>query len=179
VTDAREERLDRIFPGRAPTGWWKLAHGKGSVEKMTYRELSSDEVELVLEKERVVRISFSADGDSYVVPVFFAWHEGALCGLTTPGRKTGMGERNPVVGFQVDSTVTTGPWEWASVVGQGMFEQVPDPMESGLFAAKLWARMGDAPDWAGAMLRARFDELGVYPWRIIPATMLGRAHGRE
>lgn len=179
VADAREERLDRVFPDRAPTGWWKLARAHGSVVKMTYRELSSDEVELVLEKERVVRISFSADGDSYVVPVFFAWHEGALCGLTTPGRKTRMGERNPVVGFQVDSTVTTGPWEWASVVGQGMFEQVPDPMESGLFAAKLWARMGDAPDWAGAMLRARFDELGIYPWRIIPATMLGRAHGRE
>jgi len=146
---------------------------------MAYWGLDAEEVDLVLEKERIVRIAFSADGEAYVAPVFFVWHAGALCGLTTPGRKTKMAARNPVVGFQVDSTVTTGPWEWASVSGQGVFEEVADPLEYGLFAAKLYGRMADAPGWAGQMLQARFDELGMYAWRIVPGVMAGRAHGRE
>ncbi len=146
---------------------------------MGFRELTAREVELVLEKERIVRIAFSAGGEQFVVPVFYVWYEGALCGLTTPGRKTTMAAENPNVAFQVDSTVTTGPWEWASVAGEGTFEHVEDPWEYGAFAATLQARLGDAPAWAVGMLQARFEELGTYAWRIVPRDLHGRAHGPE
>jgi nitroimidazol reductase NimA-like FMN-containing flavoprotein (pyridoxamine 5'-phosphate oxidase superfamily) len=146
---------------------------------MGFRELTTEEIDLVLEKERIIRIAFAADGEQFVVPVFYTWHEGALCGLTTPGRKTAMAARNEAVGFQIDSTVMTGPWEWASVVGQGTFEQVADPKEFGPFAATLQAKLADAPPWAGKMLQERFDELGIYAWRIRPSVMYGRAHGPD
>jgi len=146
---------------------------------MGFRNLSAEEIDLVLDKERIVRIAFAADGEQFVVPVFYAWYSDTLCGLTTPGRKTAMAARNADVGFQVDSTVMTGPWEWASVVGQGRFEQVTDPGEYGPFAAVLQGKLVDAPRWAATMLQARFEELGVYAWRIRPANLHGRAHGPE
>lgn len=146
---------------------------------MGFRDLTAEEVELVLAKERIVRIAFAAGGEQFVVPVFYVWYEGALCGLTTPGRKTTMAAANPKVAFQVDSTVATGPWEWASVAGQGTFENVADPWEYGGFAATLQARLGDAPVWAIAMLQRRFEELGTYAWRIVPQGLHGRALGPE
>lgn len=146
---------------------------------MGFRELTAEELDLVLAKERVVRIAFSAGGEQFVVPVFYVWYEGALCGLTTPGRKTAMAAANPNVAFQVDSTVVTGPWEWASVAGQGVFEHVEDPWEYGGFAATLQARLADAPAWAAGMLESRFAELGTYAWRIVPRDLHGRALGPE
>src|SRR5690349_10251358 len=74
------------------------------VPGMGFQDLTREEIELVLDKERVIRIAFSANGESFVVPVFYVWHEGALCGLTTPGRKTRLGEANAEVAFQIDST---------------------------------------------------------------------------
>ncbi len=144
---------------------------------MGFQDLTPGEVELVLVKERVVRIAFSAGGEQFLVPVFYTWFEGALCGLTTPGRKTRLGEANPDVAFQVDSTYVTGPWEWASVSGQGVFARVADPAEFGPFAARLRASLADSPEWAATMLQERFSKLGLYAWRITPSALSGRAHG--
>jgi nitroimidazol reductase NimA-like FMN-containing flavoprotein (pyridoxamine 5'-phosphate oxidase superfamily) len=146
---------------------------------MGFQDLSLDEINLVLSKERVIRIAFSASGEQFLVPVFYVQHKGALCGLTTPGRKTRLAEANPVVSFQVDSTFVTGPWEWASVSGTGAFTRVPDPAEFGPFAAKLQANLSDAPKWAADMLQDRFARLGIYAWRIQPSEISGRAHGPD
>ncbi len=146
---------------------------------MGFQDLTPDEIELVLQKERVIRIAFSADGEQFLVPVFYTWYQGALCGLTTPGRKTRMAETNPNVAFQIDSTFVTGPWEWASVSGQGLFSPVPDPREFGPFAAQLRESLSDSPDWAAKLLQERFAKFGMYAWRITPAEMSGRAHGPD
>lgn len=146
---------------------------------MGFRDLTADEIEHVLEKERVVRLGFATDDELYVVPVFFTWFDGALCGLTTPGRKTVMAEGSRAVAFQVDSTVATGPYEWASVSGEGVWEVVTDQAEFGPFAAKLSASLADAPEWATQMLQQRFMRLGMIAWRIRPAVVSGRAHGPD
>jgi hypothetical protein len=146
---------------------------------MGFQDLTPQEIELVLSKERVIRIAFSAEGEQFLVPVFFVYHEGALCGLTTPGRKTRLGEANPDVAFQVDSTFETGPWEWASVSGQGEFSRVANPTDFGPFAAALQAKLTDAPKWAADMLQDRFARLGLYAWRIQPSVVSGRAHGPD
>lgn len=146
---------------------------------MGFRELTSDEIELVLEKERVVRLGFAADDEMYVVPVFYTWFDGALCGLTTPGRKTVMAEGSSAVAFQVDSTANTGPFEWASVSGEGTWEVVTDQAEYGVFAAQLSSSLSDAPEWAAQMLQQRFMRLGMIAWRIRPERISGRAHGPE
>jgi nitroimidazol reductase NimA-like FMN-containing flavoprotein (pyridoxamine 5'-phosphate oxidase superfamily) len=146
---------------------------------MGFRDLSIDEISHVLQRERVIRIAFAAGDEQFVVPVFYTWHEETLCGLTTPGRKTRLGETNPKVAFQIDSTFATGPWEWASVAGQGKFEKVADPAEFGVFAGELRARLNDAPDWAQELLQQRFATIGMYPWRIRPTELSGRAHGPD
>jgi nitroimidazol reductase NimA-like FMN-containing flavoprotein (pyridoxamine 5'-phosphate oxidase superfamily) len=143
-----------------------------------FQDLTPQEIELVLEKERVIRIAFAAEGEQFLVPVFYVFHEGALCGLTTPGRKTRLGEANAEVGFQVDSTFVTGPWEWASVSGQGTFERIP-PAEMAPVMAKMQVKLDDAPEWAAKMLQERFVRLGIYAWRIRMASVSGRAHGPD
>lgn len=143
---------------------------------MGFRDLEPDEIDLVLEKERVIRTAFHADGEHFVVPMFYVWHDGALCGLTTPGRKTRLARANPAAGFQVDSTFATGPWEWASVSGQGRFEQVAEPTEFGPFAARLRSKLADSPAWAQVLLQERFERIGLFAWRIRPDSLSGRAH---
>ena len=146
---------------------------------MGFQDLAPQEIELVLEKERVVRIGFSAGDEQCLVPVFYVFFDGALCGLTTPGRKTRLGEANPSVSFQGDSTFVTGLWEWASVSGQGRFSRIDQPGDYGHFAAKLQLKLGDAPDWAALMLQDRFASLGLYAWRIEMTSVSGRAHGPD
>lgn len=146
---------------------------------MGFQDLSLDEIQLVLSKERVIRVAFAANGEQFLVPMFYVLYEGALCGLTTPGRKTRLAEANPEVAFQVDSTFVTGPWEWASVSGQGTFSHVAQPAAFGHFAAKLQANLSDAPEWAAQMLQDRFARLGTHAWRIDPKELSGRAHGPD
>ena len=146
---------------------------------MGFQDLTPDEINLVLEKERVIRIAFSAGSEQFLVPVFYTWYEGALCGLTTPGRKTRMAEANPAVAFQIDSTFVTGPWEWASISGQGVFAHVADPREFGPFAEQLRESLSDSPEWAAKLLQERFASFGIYAWRITPSEMSGRAHGPD
>ena len=146
---------------------------------MGFREFDRSEIEALLSAERVVRLGFSANGETFVVPVFFTWYEGTLCGLTTPGRKTRMAEANAHVAFQVDSSASTGPWEWSSVSGEGQFEVVRNPAEFGPFATQLQQRLADAPAWAGQELQARFARLGMVAWRIRPERISARAHAPE
>ena len=146
---------------------------------MGFRDFETDEIAATLERERVIRIAFSHEGELYLVPVFYVWHEGALCGLTTPGRKTRLGQANPAVAFQVDSSATIGPWEWSSVSGQGTWEEVPNPAEFGPFAMRLREKLADSPEWAAQLLQQRFAKFGIVAWRIRPTAMSGRAHEKD
>ena len=143
---------------------------------MGFREFDRSEIETTLATERVIRIALHAGDEHYLVPVFYVWHEGALCGLTTPGRKTRLAADNPRVAFQVDSTATTGPYAWSSISGEGTWEVVGSPREFGPFAVALRAKLTDAPSWAETMLTQRFATLGMVAWRIRPETMSGRGH---
>ncbi len=141
---------------------------------MALRDLTADEISAVLESERVLRVAFAAGGELFLVPIFYTWFAGALCGLTTPGTKTRIAEQSAAVAFQIDSTVTTGIWEWASVNGTGAWEVVASPKEFGPFAAQLGARLADQPDWTRDTLQARFRDLGMVAWRIRPTKLGGK-----
>jgi nitroimidazol reductase NimA-like FMN-containing flavoprotein (pyridoxamine 5'-phosphate oxidase superfamily) len=143
---------------------------------MGFRDLTPEETDTVLQKERVIRLSLSADGETFVVPVFYVWKAGALCGLTTPGRKTRLAAANPRCAFQVDST---GPWEWASVSGEGEIALIDDPAEQMAFIPQMGERLADAPAWAQELLQQRFATLGRIGWRLRPTAMSGRAHGPD
>lgn len=144
---------------------------------MSFRPLTDEEIETVLRRERVVRIAFSDVAGAYVVPLFYCWLDGALHGITTPGRKLDLGAADASVGFQLDSTPSTGPWEWASVAGTGQFAAIDDPAELAAVEMRLNDVYADAPPWVEDELRQRFAERGRAGWRIRPAAVHGRALG--
>jgi hypothetical protein len=87
-----------------------------------------------------------------------------------------MAAANPQVGFQIDSSASTGPWEWSSVSGHGQWEVVSSPAEFGPFAMALREKLADSPAWAAQLLQERFAKLGMVAFRIRPTRLNGRAH---
>lgn len=142
---------------------------------MGFKDLDQNGIEAVLQSQRVIRVAFDDGAERYILPLFFLWHEKALYGLTTPGRKTRMAEKSGRVGFQIDTSTETGPFEWQSVTGEGTWEAVKDESEMA-FVPLLQAKLADSPPWARELLMQRFETLGRVAWRIRPATIGGRAH---
>lgn len=142
---------------------------------MGFKDLSNSEIEAVLAAQRVIRVSFDDGDERYLVPLFYSWHQGSLCGLTTPGRKTRMAEASARVAFQIDTSAETGEFEWRSVTGEGSWEIITNEAEM-TFIPAMQARLADTPPWARELLMQRFQTLGRLAWRITPTRMTGRAH---
>jgi nitroimidazol reductase NimA-like FMN-containing flavoprotein (pyridoxamine 5'-phosphate oxidase superfamily) len=133
-------------------------------------ELSREEIDALLRDQVVGRIGCSEDGETYVVPVIYAWDGEAVWVATVEGRKTRMMRANPRVAFEVDEY--SGPGVWRSAILQGDYEELTG---------------GDA-EHALALLRARFSggasrrprETGREPvvFRIRIREATGRAVGR-
>ena len=61
------------------------------------RELDRDEIEEFLLGQRIARLGCHAGGETYVVPVIYAYGDGAIVTVTQEGRKVGMLRENPRV----------------------------------------------------------------------------------
>jgi hypothetical protein len=82
----------------------------------TSRELTKDEMELVLKKQLHGRLGLCIEGEPYVVPVSYMYSEGAIYFHTAKrGKKIDFIEKNNRVCFEVDE------WQrgWASVLCYG------------------------------------------------------------
>jgi uncharacterized protein len=143
---------------------------------MPHYELTREEIEKVLRDERVMRVGFDVGPDRFLVPHGYLWHDGALYGMTTRGRKTEMGTRNPQVSFQVDTSATTGLFTWSSVSGAGGFALVTDTKEIDTISPLLFARFPDMPDWMQAEYAEKQRKNEVVYVRIRPTRMTGRRH---
>jgi len=104
------------------------------------RELSTGEIEDFLRSQRIARLGCHAAGTTYVVPLIYAYEDGALVAVTTEGRKTAMLRENPRVCVEVDEYDADGKGSWRSVIAQGTYEELA----------------GDAVEPALALLRERF-----------------------
>jgi nitroimidazol reductase NimA-like FMN-containing flavoprotein (pyridoxamine 5'-phosphate oxidase superfamily) len=104
------------------------------------RELSGDEIDEFLRGQRIARLGCHAGGVTYVVPLIYAYENGAVVAVTTEGRKTAMLRENPSVCVEVDEYDVDGRGSWRSVIAQGSAEELA----------------GDAIEPALALLRERF-----------------------
>ena len=104
------------------------------------RELSRSEIDEFLRGQRIARLGCHAGGASYVVPLIYAYDDGAVVTVTTEGRKTAMLRENPQVCVEVDEYDADGKGSWRSVIAHGKCEELE----------------GDAIDSALALLRERF-----------------------
>ncbi len=104
------------------------------------RELSRVEIEDFLRRQRVARLGCHARDTTYVVPLIYAYDDGAVVAVTTEGRKTAMLRENPHVCVEVDEYDVDGRGSWRSVIAQGNCEELA----------------GEAIEPALALLRERF-----------------------
>jgi uncharacterized protein len=104
------------------------------------RELSRGEIEGFLRSQRIARLGCHVGGTTYVVPLIYAYEDGAVVAVTTEGRKTAMLRENPRVCVEVDEYDSDGKGSWRSVIAQGTYEELA----------------ADAIEPALALLRERF-----------------------
>jgi nitroimidazol reductase NimA-like FMN-containing flavoprotein (pyridoxamine 5'-phosphate oxidase superfamily) len=104
------------------------------------RELSRGEIEEFLLSQRIARLGCHTDGVTYVVPLIYAYDDGAVIAVTTEGRKTAMLRENPRVCVEVDEYDADGRGSWRSVIAHGTYEELG----------------GDAIEPALAIMRERF-----------------------
>lgn len=138
------------------------------------RELSRAEIEEFLLGQRIARLGCHAGGETYVVPLVYAYGDGAIVAVTTEGRKISMLRENPQVCVEVDAYDADGRGSWRSVIAQGRYEELA----------------GDAIEPALELLRERFARAsgrtaeprplaaGVVVLRIRLAELSGRAVDR-
>jgi nitroimidazol reductase NimA-like FMN-containing flavoprotein (pyridoxamine 5'-phosphate oxidase superfamily) len=97
-------------------------------------------MEAFLRGQRIARLGCHAGGVTYVVPLIYAYDDGAVVAVTTEGRKTAMLRENRRVCVEVDEYDVDGRGSWRSVIAQGTYEELA----------------GDAVEAALALLRERF-----------------------
>ena len=85
-------------------------------------ELSREGIEELLAEEVVGRIGCHTGGETYVVPVIYAWDGSAFYAYSVEGKKIRMMRENPDVAFEVDRY--EGPGRWRSVIARGEYEEL-------------------------------------------------------
>jgi nitroimidazol reductase NimA-like FMN-containing flavoprotein (pyridoxamine 5'-phosphate oxidase superfamily) len=86
---------------------------------VTFREMSRDEVEAMLLRNRVGRLAFSLHDRVDVQPIHYIYERGWLYGRTSEGDKIVALEHNQWVAFEVDEV--TDLFDWRSIVIHGSF----------------------------------------------------------
>jgi len=104
------------------------------------RELSPSEIDEFLREQRIARLGCHGAGTTYVVPLIYAYEDGAVVAVTTEGRKTAMLRDNPRVCVEVDEYDNDGKGSWRSVIAHGTYEELD----------------GDAVEPALGLMRERF-----------------------
>ncbi len=137
------------------------------------RHLDQAEIERVLSEERVVRVAFATGPDLYLIAFGYVWFEGALCGMTTRGRKTRLAEAAPQVAFQVDTSATTGSFVWQSVTGQGVFEFSGERDHIAQMGQLIDEKVTDFPPWLREGVMEDVADGNAVAFRIRPTTLAG------
>jgi len=88
------------------------------------RELDRDEIEEFLCGQRIARLGCHAGGETYVVPVIYAYDGRAVVTVTQEGRKVAMLRENPRVCVEVDEYDKDGRGSWRSVIAYGSAEEL-------------------------------------------------------
>jgi nitroimidazol reductase NimA-like FMN-containing flavoprotein (pyridoxamine 5'-phosphate oxidase superfamily) len=138
------------------------------------RNLNADEIEAFLAEQVVARIGCSDVGSLYVVPVIYAYEDGAAYVLTTEGRKTRAMRANPDVCFEADRyDPATGGWR--SVIAWGHYEELDGEAAEDarrLVARRFEERTGRRRETPGG------EEVPFVAFRIVLAERTGREVAR-
>lgn len=135
------------------------------------RELTPNEIDEFLRGQRIARLGCHAGGETYVVPVIYAYGDGAIVTVTQEGRKVEMLRENPRVCVEVDEYDADGRGSWRSVIAYGAAEELKgDEIQEALaLLRERFARV------AGREAESRPLSPGVVVLRIRLENVSGRA----
>lgn len=87
-------------------------------------KLQPEQIEELLKTQIVGRIGCSADGETYVVPISYAYDGAYIYCHTHEGKKSAIMRKNPSVCFEVEEMKDMANWK--SVIVQGTFEELKE-----------------------------------------------------
>ena len=107
---------EKDVPREAPEmeRMWSARHGD-----VIFREMSRDEIESMLLRNRVGRLAFSLHDRVDIQPIHYIYERGWLYGRTSEGDKITALKHNQWVAFEVDEV--TDLFDWRSIVIHGSF----------------------------------------------------------
>ena len=106
---------------------------------VTFRELSREQIERVLERNNVGRLAFSLHDRVDIQPIHYVYERGWVYGRTSDGEKIATLSHNQWVAFEVDEVADI--FQWRSVVVHGSF-WILHPRGSPR-AEELWAKAAE------------------------------------
>jgi nitroimidazol reductase NimA-like FMN-containing flavoprotein (pyridoxamine 5'-phosphate oxidase superfamily) len=90
-----------------------------AVRAIEFKELTHDEIEAVLERNKVGRLAFTFHDRVDIQPIHYVYERGWLFGRTSDGSKLATLRHNQWIAFEVDEV--SGVFDWRSVVVHGSF----------------------------------------------------------
>lgn len=90
-------------------------------------QLDADEIRELFESARVARLGCIANGEPYVVPLNYEFHDGSIYFHSLPGLKVDALRKDPRACVQVD--LRDSDLQWRSALAFGKFEEVRDKSE--------------------------------------------------
>lgn len=126
-------------------------------------ELTRREIESVLGDGVIGRLGCHAYGQTYVVPISYAYDGTYVYAHTNVGMKLHMLRGNPHVCFEVDRMDDLANWQ--SVIAWGTFEELRGPeSEEGMkfLVDRIQSRLGDRPPGASVHPHSAMTPVVVY-----------------
>jgi uncharacterized protein len=84
--------------------------------------LTQEKIDNLLKSQFVGRIGCHVNGETYIVPVTYAWEDDNIYIHAAEGKKLSMMRANNAVCFEVEHLEHMGQWE--TVIAQGIFEEL-------------------------------------------------------
>jgi len=104
-----------------------------------FGKLNNPEIEKLIHSQFIGRIGCHANGQTYVVPVSYAYDGTYIYSRTFEGMKIDMMRTNPQVCFEVDDTKNLANWQ--SVIAWGEFEELKEENSRARALQKLQDRI--------------------------------------
>ena len=111
--------------------------------------LNNKQIEKVISENVFGRMGCHADGETYVVPISYAYDGKCIYFRSFEGLKLSMMRKNPKVCFQVDTIKDMADWD--SVIVWGTFEELTSEEDRTMGLKKLMAR--HLPAVSGEMVK--------------------------
>ena len=103
------------------------------------RELSREETEAIIQRNRVGRLAFSFHDRVDIQPIHYIYEQGWLYGRTSEGEKISALKHNQWIAFEIDEIADV--FDWRSVVIHGSFWIIHPRGSSG--AEELWTKAAE------------------------------------